>query len=55
MKIKYGERVSLLYTDTDSLLMEVQTENIYQDMDQNLDLYDTSDFPKDHYLQCTQH
>ncbi len=54
MKRKYGDRVSLLYTDTDSLLMEVQTENIYQDMNQDIDLYDTSDFPKDHYLHSTK-
>src|SRR6185312_12275877 len=32
LKKKYGDRVRLLYTDTDSLIIEIETENIYQDM-----------------------
>jgi len=32
LKRKYGDRVKLLYTDTDSLIIEIETENIYQDM-----------------------
>jgi hypothetical protein len=50
MKAQYGDRCELLYTDTDSLLLYIETEDIYKDMAQHADLYDTSDYPKDHYL-----
>jgi hypothetical protein len=29
---KYGDRATLLYTDTDSLLMHIETEDIYADI-----------------------
>ena len=48
LKKQYGEHCQLLYTDTDSLLLEIQTEDVYKDMGANADLYDTSDYPKDH-------
>ena len=48
LKKQYGECCQLLYTDTDSLLLEIQTEDVYKDMGANADLYDTSDYPKDH-------
>lgn len=50
MKPKYGDRAQLLMTDTDSLMYEVYTDNIYDDMFNDLDLFDTSDYPKDHKL-----
>ena len=50
MKSQYGDRVELLYTDTDSLLLEIQTEDVYEDIAKHADLYDTSDYPKDHPL-----
>ena len=50
MKSLYGERCQLLYTDTDSLPLEIQTEDLYQDMAKHTDLYDTSDYLKDHPL-----
>ena len=53
LKVGYGERCQLLYTDTDSLLIEIQTEAVYEDMAKHPDLYDTSDFPKDHPLHST--
>ena len=48
MKSLYGERCQLLYRDTDSLLLEIQTEDVYQDMAKHADHCDTSDYPKDH-------
>ena len=48
LKKQYGEHCQLLYTDTDSLLLEIQTEDVYKDMGASVDLYDTSDYPKDH-------
>jgi hypothetical protein len=50
MKKQYGNKVSLLYTDTDSLLLHIKTDDVYKDIAQHIDLYDTSDYPKDHYL-----
>ena len=50
LKKKYGDRCRLLYTDTDSLLIEIQTEDVFADMAATADLYDTSDYPKDHPL-----
>ncbi|KAE9523187.1 hypothetical protein AGLY_016420 [Aphis glycines] len=47
MNKKYGNRVRLLYTDTDSLILEIKTDDFYQDIKINLDHFDTSDYPKD--------
>jgi hypothetical protein len=48
IKTKYGSNARLLFTDTDSLCYEIQTEDIYRDMENCSDLYDTSNYPKDH-------
>ena len=53
LKARYGENVRLLYADTDSLIVKVDTEDIYADMSQNLDDYDTSNYPADHPLFST--
>ena len=50
LKVQYAERCQLLYTDTDSLLLEIETEDVYKDMAQKKTLYDTSDYPQDHPL-----
>ena len=38
---QYGDRCQLLYTDTDSFLLEVQTEDVFRDMASHAELYDT--------------
>ncbi|GFQ79371.1 uncharacterized protein TNCT_703491 [Trichonephila clavata] len=43
-------KANLLFTDTDSLTYEIETEDIYRDMGENLNIYDTSDYPQDHAL-----
>ena len=43
----YGSRCDLLYTDTDSLLLQIQTEDVYKDMAENSSWYDTSNYPED--------
>ena len=48
LRKQYGDRCQLLYTDTDSLLLEIQTEDVYEDMAKHPELYDTSDYPPDH-------
>lgn len=44
LKRLYGNQVSLLYTDTDSLILEIYTDNFYNDMKNNLDRFDTSKY-----------
>ncbi|CAH3143220.1 unnamed protein product [Pocillopora meandrina] len=49
IKSKYGDRAKLLFTDTDSLCYEIQTEDFYKDIIDDVDcLFDTSNIPKDH-------
>ena len=48
LKNKYNSKVELLYTDTDSFIIQVETDDIYEDMLENKNLYDFSDYPKNH-------
>ena len=48
LKVKYGNKIQLIYTDTDSFVIEVETDDIYKDMYEDRRLYDFSDYPKDH-------
>ena len=51
MMKKYGaEKAKLLFTDTDSLTYQVNTQDLYQDMKEDQDLYDTSNYPQEHPL-----
>ena len=50
LKNTYGNRVQMLYTDTDSLIVHIKTDDIYADMAQHADQYDTSNYPADHFL-----
>ena len=54
IKAKYGEKATLLFTDTDSLCYNIQTEDIYRDMQEEADLFDTSEYPPDHFLFSTR-
>ena len=46
---KYGNRAKLLFTDTDSFLYEIQTEDFYKDISGDVrDRFDTSEYPEDH-------
>ena len=51
LKKIYGERVKLLYTDTDSFIIEVETDDVYRDMIDHKELYDFSNYPKEHRLR----
>ena len=48
LKVKYGNKIKLIYTDTDSFVIEVETDDIFKDMYEDGHLYDFSDYPKDH-------
>jgi len=48
---RYGcDRARLLFTDTDNLCYKIQTDDVYEDMARNLQHYDTSAYPKTHFL-----
>ena len=51
IKPKYGEKAKLLFTDTDSLAYEIETQDFYKDTSSDTGIvakFDTSNFPKDH-------
>ena len=49
IKPKYGDKAKLLFTDTDSLMYEIQTEDFYKDISGDVkDRFDTSDYPENH-------
>lgn len=48
LKKKYDENCTLLYTDTDSLLVDINTQDAYKDMAKMKQHYDFSDSPEDH-------
>ena len=53
LKVKYADRVKLLYTDTDSVIVHVQTDDLYKDMLESAAIYDTSNYPASHPLYST--
>ena len=49
IKKKYGDKAKLLFTDTDSLMYEIRTEDFYEDIKGDVkDRFDTSDYPSNH-------
>ena len=51
MKRKYGDMVKLCYTDTDSLVMNIKTKDLYKDIAQDVqERFDTSSYGVDRPL-----
>ena len=50
MKPRYGDSITVVYKDTDSLLYPVETNNFYSDMGNLKHLFDLSDYPTSHSL-----
>ena len=49
IKSKYADKAKLLFTDTDSLMYEIETEDFYKDISGDVkDKFDTSDYPENH-------
>lgn len=44
IKHKYNDKAQLCYTDTDSLLYFIRTDDFYNDLRKNINFYDTSNF-----------
>ncbi len=53
LKKTYGDDIKLLYTDTDSVIIHVQTDDIYKDMKEHIEIYDTSNYDPEHPLYNT--
>ena len=47
---RYGENCDLIYTDSDSLILDIKTDDLYADMYEDAWMYDTSNYDKDHRL-----
>ena len=52
IKEKYGDRAKLLFTDTDSLTYEIETEDVYKDFWNDKDTFDNSDYPENSLYYC---
>ena len=49
IKLKYGDNARLLFTDTDSLMYEIKTDDFYADISDDVkDKFDTSNYPPNH-------
>ena len=46
IKQKYGSKVKLLFTDTDSLTYEIEARDVYSDFWNDKDKFDNSDYPE---------
>ena len=49
-KDRYGDKLSLIYTDTDSFIYHVYTEDLYEDLSELNYIMDFSDYPENHPL-----
>ena len=52
IKNKYGDRAKLLFTDTDSLTYEIETDDVYKDFSNDKDMFDNSDYPENSPYYC---
>ena len=48
IKKNYGNQAKLLDIDTDGVKYHIITEDVYKDMNKNIDVFDTSNYPVDH-------
>ena len=49
VKARWGDKAKLLFTDTDSLMYEIETEDFYKDIAPYVhEWFDTSNYPKEH-------
>ena len=48
LKPKYQENIKLVYTDTDSYVIKVETDDLYEDFKEINDYMDFSDYPPEH-------
>ena len=46
IKIKYGDKARLLFTDTDNLTYEINTEDVHNDLWEDKQMFDNSYYPE---------
>ena len=49
IKNKYGNKLKLLFTDTDSLMYEIKAENVYEDFSSDKEMFEFSNSLKSKY------
>jgi hypothetical protein len=54
IKERYGEKSNVLFSDTDSFCLHIQTDDLYEDMLQDSEKYDTSNYDADNKLYSKQ-
>ncbi|XP_053202895.1 uncharacterized protein LOC128387677 [Panonychus citri] len=47
---RYGDKLKLVYTDTDSFIYHIQTDDFYNDLKSMGPIMDFSDYPQTHFL-----
>ena len=52
IKEQYGNRAKLLFTDTDSLTYEIETEDVYKDFWNHKDTFNNSDYQENLLYYC---
>ena len=52
VKKRYDDRAKLLFTDTDSLTYEIETEDVYKNFWNDKDMFDNSDYPENSPYYC---
>ena len=57
MRPKYGKNVQVVYTDTDSFILEMKTDDVYADIRNvpDIDMFDTWDYPKNNIYGIKRH
>ena len=48
LKSKYGDKIKLAYTDTDSFITHIETDDVFKDFREIGEHIDFSDYPTDH-------
>ena len=54
IKKKYNDKAKLLFTDTDSLAYEVETEEAYQEFWSNKNKFYNSEYPENSHISINQ-
>lgn len=57
LKPKYGQNIRLVYTDTDSFILEIKTDDVYADIRNEPDIneFDTWDYPEENIYGIKRH